>query len=207
MGSVVLSIYLMLSYVRMCFRQLKNKDEDRVVENNECLPHAMLGSYNDLARPLHVSSTGICSNVMASRQKGNPEYNENHSLHYKVTDSGEEHESVFTAALLLFLAEMRALNVTGASCDHKSGLRREHTISREKIEKEWEEAETETDSKRNKAMGVEDEDNDGTDNNNNEKDTLPFPFVDPIVTNWKHYLAKRALSAQPFITLDKADLA
>ncbi|WZZ20844.1 hypothetical protein YC2023_122231 [Brassica napus] len=30
---------------------------------------------------------------MASRQKGNPEYNENHSLHYKVTDSGEEHES------------------------------------------------------------------------------------------------------------------
>ncbi|WZZ20845.1 hypothetical protein YC2023_122232 [Brassica napus] len=52
-----------LSYVRMCFRQLKNKDEDRVVENNECLPHAMLGSYNDLARPLHKNGMKDCVKV------------------------------------------------------------------------------------------------------------------------------------------------
>lgn len=41
-----------LSYVFMCFRQLKNKDEDRVVENNEGLPQALLGNCNDCAKQL-----------------------------------------------------------------------------------------------------------------------------------------------------------
>ncbi|XP_056852528.1 uncharacterized protein LOC130501716 [Raphanus sativus] len=41
--------------------QLKNKDEDRVVKNNEGLPQPFLGSCNDRARQLQASSSGIQS--------------------------------------------------------------------------------------------------------------------------------------------------
>ncbi|CAN6863937.1 unnamed protein product [Brassica oleracea] len=41
----------------MRFRKLKNKDEDEVVENNEGLPQALLGSCNDCARQLQASSS------------------------------------------------------------------------------------------------------------------------------------------------------
>ncbi|CAG7901932.1 unnamed protein product [Brassica rapa] len=37
--------------------KLKNKDEDGVVENNEGLPQALLGSCNDCARQLQASSS------------------------------------------------------------------------------------------------------------------------------------------------------
>ncbi|KAH0860594.1 hypothetical protein HID58_088855 [Brassica napus] len=43
----------------MRFRKLKNKDEDGVVENNEGLAQALLGSCNDCARQLQASSSGI----------------------------------------------------------------------------------------------------------------------------------------------------
>ncbi|KAL0747425.1 hypothetical protein Bca101_029427 [Brassica carinata] len=43
----------------MRFRKLKNKDEDEVVENNEGLPQALLGSCNDCARQLQASSSGL----------------------------------------------------------------------------------------------------------------------------------------------------
>ncbi|XP_056843808.1 uncharacterized protein LOC130510681 isoform X2 [Raphanus sativus] len=39
--------------------QLKNKDEDRVVKNNEGLPQPFLGSCNDRARQLQASSSGL----------------------------------------------------------------------------------------------------------------------------------------------------
>ncbi|KAJ4871380.1 hypothetical protein Rs2_00305 [Raphanus sativus] len=41
--------------------QLKNKDEDRVVKNNEGLPQPFLGSCNDRARQLQASSSGVQS--------------------------------------------------------------------------------------------------------------------------------------------------
>ncbi|CAF2060494.1 unnamed protein product [Brassica napus] len=40
-------------------RQLKNKDEDRVIENNEGLPQPFLGTCNDRARQLQASSSGL----------------------------------------------------------------------------------------------------------------------------------------------------
>ncbi|KAL0753797.1 hypothetical protein Bca101_091465 [Brassica carinata] len=48
-------------------RQLKNKDEDRVIENNEGLPQPFLGSCNDRARQLQASSSGLspCLKVLS----------------------------------------------------------------------------------------------------------------------------------------------
>ncbi|CAF1781098.1 BnaC09g40130D [Brassica napus] len=43
----------------MRFRKLKNKDEDGVVENNEGLAQALLGSCNDCARQLQASSSEV----------------------------------------------------------------------------------------------------------------------------------------------------
>lgn len=34
------------------------EDEDRAVENEDCLPPALLGSCNDRAKQLHASSSG-----------------------------------------------------------------------------------------------------------------------------------------------------
>ncbi|XP_056855874.1 uncharacterized protein LOC130505296 isoform X1 [Raphanus sativus] len=47
--------------------QLKNKDEDRVVKNNEGLPQPFLGSCNDRARQLQASSSGLfpCLKVLS----------------------------------------------------------------------------------------------------------------------------------------------
>ena len=56
-----------LKKVFMRFRKLKNKDEDGVVENNEGLPQALLGSCNDCARQLQASSSGLspCLKVLS----------------------------------------------------------------------------------------------------------------------------------------------
>ncbi|KAJ4872721.1 hypothetical protein Rs2_45610 [Raphanus sativus] len=53
--------YRELMWVDMLFLDVNNKDEDRVVKNNEGLPQPFLGSCNDRARQLQASSSGIQS--------------------------------------------------------------------------------------------------------------------------------------------------
>ncbi|CAF2067829.1 unnamed protein product, partial [Brassica oleracea] len=73
-------------------RQLKNKDEDGVSENNEGLPRALLGSCNDRARHIHASSTGRNHEKEKMKQEIERKEEEIKNLGEKVREDEKEKE-------------------------------------------------------------------------------------------------------------------
>ncbi|KAF3530218.1 hypothetical protein DY000_02036562 [Brassica cretica] len=123
-------------------KQLKNKDEDGVSENNEGLPRDLLGSCNDRARHIHASSTGRNHEKEKIKQEIERKEEEIKNLGEKVREDEKEKErnsfcrshwkvgNSKARRKCCLLNPMTSLQRKG---DHRAGLRREETISSENV--------------------------------------------------------------------------